>query len=36
MQFNVRWLTQPARLRAAAMIITLVVMAVAGSAGTRW
>jgi hypothetical protein len=35
MQFNVRWL-QSAQLRSAAMLVAVVVMAVAGSAGTRW
>jgi len=36
MQFNVRWPIQSGRLRAAAMLLALVVMAIAGSAGTRW
>jgi hypothetical protein len=36
MQFNIRWPIQPERLRAAAMVLAVVVMAIAGSAGTRW
>jgi hypothetical protein len=36
MNFNVRWLIQSARLRSAAMLLAVVVMAIAGSAGTRW
>jgi hypothetical protein len=41
MQFNIRWPNvhwpkQTPRLRSAAMFLALVVMAVAGSAGTRW
>ncbi len=36
MQFNVRWPIQSAQLRAGAMLLAIVVMAIAGSAGTRW
>jgi hypothetical protein len=36
MQFNVRWPIQSTRLRAGAMLLAIVVMAIAGSAGTRW
>ena len=36
MQFNVRWPVHGPGLRAAAMFLALVAMAVAGSAGTRW
>ncbi len=35
MQFNVRW-SVPARIRATVMLVTVLVMAIAGSAGTRW
>ena len=35
MQFNVRW-SVPAKVRAAVMLVTVLVMAIAGSAGTRW
>jgi hypothetical protein len=36
MQFNVRWPKQARRLRAGAVFLALALMAIAGSAGTRW